>query len=88
MNSRELAQVMATAAGIELWRAQKALGAIAPAVVATCRKGGSVRLGSLGTFGVQRQHARTYKDLRTKQTVTVPQKMKIVFNIAQKKKHI
>lgn len=88
MNSRELAQVMATAADIELWRAQKALGAIAPAVVENCRKGGTVRLGSLGTFAIKKQHARTYKDMKTGEIKNVPRRLSITFKIAQKKKHI
>lgn len=86
MDSRELAAAMARAAGIDLASAQKALAAIPATVKAELGKGGSVRLGSMGTFRVYKQPARTYKDPRTKQIVSVPAKLTIRFNIARGKK--
>ena len=88
MESRELAAAMAKAAGIDLKLAQKALAAIAPTVLAQMKKGGRVRLGSLGTFRVHRQPARTYKDPKTHQMVNVPVRHTIKFSIARGKKII
>lgn len=88
MDSRELAAAMARAAKIDLASAQKALAAIPATIRAELKKGGSVRLGSMGTFRVHKQPARTYKDTRTGQIVSVPAKKTIKFNIARNKKTI
>ena len=86
MDSRELAAVMAKAAGIDLKLAQKALAAIAPTVTAQLKKGGAVRLGSLGTFKRHKQPARSYKSTKTHQIVNVPQKFTVKFTVARGKK--
>lgn len=88
MDSRELAAAMARAAGIDLASAQKALAAIPATIQAELRRGGRVRLGSMGTFRVHQQPARKYKDPRTKEIVSVPQKLTIIFKIARNKKTI
>ena len=88
MDSRELAAAMARAAGIDLASAQKALAAIPATIQNELRRGGSVRLGSMGTFRVYKQPARTYRDPRTGQTVSVPAKLTTRFNIARNKKTI
>lgn len=88
MDSRKLAAAMARAAGIDLASAQKALAAIPATIKAELRRGGSVRLGSMGTFRVHKQPARKYKDPRTGEIVSVPAKSKIRFNIARNKKTI
>ena len=88
MDSRELAAAMARAARIDLESAQKALAAIPATNQAELKKGGSVRLGSMGTFRVHKQPARTYKNPRTGEIVSVPAKLTIRFNIARKKKTI
>ena len=86
MDSRELAAAMARAAGIDLASAQKALAAIPATIKEQLRKGGSVRLGSMGTFRRHLQPERTYKDPRTKKIVQVPSKVTVRFNIARNKK--
>lgn len=88
MDSRELAAAMARAAGIDLASAQKALAAITATIKAELRKGGRVRLGSMGTFSVHKQPARTYKDPRTGKIVSVPAKLTTKFKVARGKKTI
>ena len=88
MDSRELAAAMARAARIDLESAQKALAAIPATIQAELKKGGSVRLGSMGTFRVHKQPARTYKNPRTGEIVSVPAKLTTRFNVARNKKTI
>ena len=88
MDSRELAAAMARAAGIDLASAQKALAAIPATIQDVLRRRGSVRLGSMGTFSVHKQPARTYKDPRTGEIVSVPAKLTTKFKVARGKKKI
>lgn len=82
MNSRELAYRMADAAGITQLQAKKALAEIPKAVADTVSKGGSVRLGTLGTFKIKKRAARKYRDKKTHQIVSVPAKRVIGFNMS------
>lgn len=88
MDSRELARKMAAAAGIEVPQAQKALAEIPRQVMAELRKGGNVRLGALGTFKAKKQKARRYRDIKTKQLVTVGFRIAVSFDPAKSKKHV
>lgn len=88
MNSRELAIYAAKFAGIDIEKAQKVITAIAPAVVSITRKGGTVRLGSLGTFVSGRRKKFTYKDIKTGAIKTSPAKKVLKFKIARAKRDI
>lgn len=88
MNSRELAIYAAKFAGIDIEKAQKVITAIPMAVVSVTRRGGTVRLGSLGTFAVGRRKKFTYKNIKTGAIVTAPAKKVLKFKIARAKKDI
>lgn len=88
MNSRELARSIAWAKNIEEKDALKTIYAIADNVTDTLRKGGSVRLGSLGTFKLVRKKPRSYVDVRTKQKVTAPAKFIIAFRPSRAKRDL
>lgn len=88
MDSRELAAAMAKAAGIDMSMAKKALAAISQAIVSELRTGGTVRLGSIGTFKMHKQPARTYRHPKTGVQTHVPAKRTIKFQIARGKKQI
>ena len=67
MNSRDLAMEVARRANIDVQSARRAIEALAPTVWGEIRKGGSVRLGSLGTFKIKKVEGKTYRDVRTKE---------------------
>lgn len=82
MNSRELAMEVARRANIDIQSARRAVDALAPAVCGVIRKGGRVRLGSLGTFKVKKVKGRTYRDPRTKEIKQYQDSRHLVFDAA------
>lgn len=88
MNSRELAMAVARRANIDIQSARRAVEALAPAVWGEIRKGGTVRLGSLGTFKVKKVKGRTYRDPRTKEIKQYQGSRHLVFDAAAAYKKI
>ena len=82
MNSRELAMEVARRANIDIQSARRAVEALAPIVSGEIRKGGSVRLGSLGTFKIKKVKGRTYRDPRTKEIKQYQDSHHLVFDAA------
>lgn len=79
---------MAAAAGIKEHQAMRALAVVPGVVKAELYKGGSVTLGSLGVFKRHQQAARVYKHPKTGQTVAVPEKTTIKFQVSRVKKEL
>lgn len=82
MNSRELAMAVARRANIDVQSARRAIEALAPTVWSQIKKGGRVRLGSLGTFKVKKVKGRTYRDPRTKEIKQYQDSRHLVFDAA------
>lgn len=82
MNSRELAMAVARRANIDVQSARRAVEALAPIVSGQIRKGGRVRLGSLGTFKIKKVKGRTYRDPRTKEIKQYQDSRHLVFDAA------
>ena len=82
MNSRDLAMEVARRANIDVQSARRAIEALAPAVWGEIRKGGSVRLGSLGTFKIKKVNGRKYRDVRTKEIKQYQASKHLVFDTA------
>lgn len=82
MNSRDLAMEVARRANIDVQSARRAIEALAPTVWGEIRKGGSVRLGSLGTFKIKKVEGRTYRDVRTKEIKQYQASKRLIFDTA------
>ena len=82
MDSRELAMAVARRANIDIQSARRAVEALAPVVSGEIRKGGSVRLGSLGTFKIKKVEGRTYRDVRTKEIKQYQASKHLIFDTA------
>lgn len=72
MNKTELVAVMAEKAGLSKKDAEAALKAFTDAVAEELVKGGKVQLVGFGNFEVSERGARTGRNPRTKETITIP----------------
>lgn len=72
MNKTELVAVMAEKAGISKKDAEAALKAFTDTVAEELTKGGKVQLVGFGNFEVSERGARTGRNPRTKETITIP----------------
>ena len=82
MNSRELAMAVARKANINVQSARRAVEALAPIVSGEIRRGGSVRLGSLGTFKMKKMAGKKYRDVRTKEIKQYQGSKRLIFDAA------
>ena len=88
MNSRELAMAVAHRANIDVQSARRAVEALAPIVSGEIRRGGRVRLGSLGTFKMKKMEGKNYRDVRTKEVKRYPDSKRLIFDAAASYKRL
>lgn len=74
MNKSELIDAIATQADLSKAAAGRALDAAVEAVTAELKKGGTVTLIGFGTFSTGKRAARTGRNPRTGESVTVEEK--------------
>ncbi len=74
MNKADLVSVMANEADISKAQATKALDAMLDAVVGALKDGDKVTLVNFGTFSVANRAARTGRNPRTNEAITIPEK--------------
>ena len=74
MNKADLVTVMADAADISKAQATKALDALLDGIIDALKKGDKVTLVNFGTFSVTKRAARTGRNPRTNQEITIPAK--------------
>ncbi|MBP3434894.1 MAG: HU family DNA-binding protein [Clostridia bacterium] len=79
MNKVELVASVAEKAGLSKKDAEKAVAAVLESVVDTVVKGDKVQLVGFGTFEVRARGARTGRNPRTKETITIPASKQPVF---------
>lgn len=79
MNKTELVAAIAEKAGIAKKDADKALGAFVEAVTAELKNDGKVQLIGFGTFEVRARAARTGKNPRTGEKITIKASKNPVF---------
>lgn len=79
MNKVELVAAVAEKAGLSKKDAEKAVGAVLDSVVAAIAKGDKVQLVGFGTFDVRARAARTGRNPRTKETITIAASKQPVF---------
>ena len=79
MNKVELVAAVAEKAGLSKKDAEKAVGAVLDSVVAAVAKGDKVQLVGFGTFEVRARAARTGRNPRTKETITIAASKQPVF---------
>ncbi|MCR5254745.1 MAG: HU family DNA-binding protein [Acetatifactor sp.] len=72
MNKTELVAAMADQAGISKKDAEKALKAFTDVVADELKKGEKIQLVGFGTFEVSNRAARTGKNPRTNEKITIP----------------
>lgn len=72
MNKVELVAAVADKAGLSKKDAEKALGAVLEAITESVAKGDKVALVGFGTFETRTRAARTGRNPRTKETITIP----------------
>lgn len=72
MNKVELVAAVAEKAGLSKKDAEKALGAVLEAITESVAKGDKVALVGFGTFETRTRAARTGRNPRTKETITIP----------------
>lgn len=73
---------VARRANIDVQSARRAVEALAPIVSGEIRKGGSVRLGSLGTFKMKKTAGKKYRDVRTKEVKQYQGSRRLIFDAA------
>lgn len=72
MNKVELVAAVAEKADLSKKDAEKALGAVLDAIVEAVAAGDKVSLVGFGTFEARCRAARTGRNPRTKETITIP----------------
>lgn len=79
MNKVELVASVAEKVGLSKKDAEKAVAAVLNSVVAAVAKGDKVQLVGFGTFEVRARAARTGRNPRTKETITIAASKQPVF---------
>lgn len=79
MNKVELVASVAEKVGLSKKDAEKAVAAVLDSVVAAVAKGDKVQLVGFGTFDVRARAARTGRNPRTKETITIAASKQPVF---------
>lgn len=79
MNKVELVAAVAEKAGFSKKDAEKAVAAVLDSVVCAVAKNDKVQLVGFGTFEVRTRAARTGRNPRTKETITIPASKQPVF---------
>ena len=72
MNKTELISAIAEKSGLSKKDSEKALGATIDAIVDTLKKGDKVQLVGFGNFEVKCRAARTGRNPKTKEAITIP----------------
>lgn len=88
MNKQELIAVVASETGLTKKDSSAAVEAIIGAVAASLKKGESVRLLGFGTFDVKERAARTGKNPRTGENISIPASKVPVFKAGTELKTI
>ncbi len=79
MNKTQLVEAVAKKAGSTQKDAKAILDALYSVVGETVAKGESIIITGFGTFGVSERSARTGRNPRTKETITIPAKKVVKF---------
>lgn len=79
MNKVELVASVAEKAGLSKKDAEKAVAAVLDSIVAAVAKDDKVQLVGFGTFDVRERAARTGRNPRTKETITIAASKQPVF---------
>ena len=79
MNKVELVAAVSEKVGLSKKDAEKAVAAVLDSVVAAVAKGDKVQLVGFGTFDVRARAARTGRNPRTKETITIAASKQPVF---------
>ncbi len=79
MNKVELIASVAEKSGLSKKDAEKALAAVLDSVKGALAAGDKVALVGFGTFEVRSRNARTGRNPRTKETITIPASKQPVF---------
>lgn len=79
MNKVELIAAVAEKAGLSKKDAEKAVAAFVDSVVDAVAAGDKVQLVGFGTFEVRAREARTGRNPRTRETITIPASKQPVF---------
>ena len=79
MNKVELIAAVAEKAELSKKDAEKAVAAVLESVEEAVASGDKVQLGGFGTFEVRAREARTGRNPRTKETITIPASKQPVF---------
>jgi DNA-binding protein HU-beta len=72
MNKTELIQAVAEATGLKKADAEKAVAATIDSIIATVAKGEKVQLIGFGTFEPRKRNAKTGRNPKTMETITIP----------------
>lgn len=86
MNVREMAREIADQHNMDIKEVQKVLYGMSAVVVRQVSRGGTARLGSLGTFASRYRKPRPYKNIKTGVQEVRPGRSEIVFKPAAKLK--
>ncbi len=79
MNKTELVNAVAEKAGLSKKDAEKVINATVDAITAALQAGDKVQLVGFGAFEVKTRAARTGRNPRTKETITIPASKSPVF---------
>lgn len=82
MKKVELVEALASKAGLTKADATRALDGVVAVVTEALVKGDKVPLAGLGTFGVSKRAARTGRNPRTGETVTIAARNAVTFKPA------
>ena len=86
MTEYDLVEQMAKKAGLGADQAEQALDAIVNIMTNELAAGGSIALRGLGTFSLVRRKARSGRNFRTGEAITIPARRAVRFNPSRRLK--
>ena len=84
MNKAQLIDAIASSASLTKADAGKALGALTDALTDSMKKGERISFPGFGTFSVTERRARTGRNPRTGEAITIPAKKVVKFKPSSK----
>lgn len=80
MNKKEIANKMSKDAGISFIQAEKAFNSMIEGIKNSLKKGKRVTFSGFGSFEVKKRKARTGRNPKTGEVISIPKKKRVKFN--------
>jgi len=80
VNKKEIANKMSKDAGISFIQAEKAFNSMIEGIKNSLKKGERVTFSGFGSFEVKKRKARTGRNPKTGEVISIPKKKRVKFN--------